>query len=153
MAAGQLSDVGGFERILVSYRVFGGAEAVVAWAVPAAEAAVAALLLVRRRLPHRVRRAAGAGGIAVALFWTALATQAFARSLELENCGCFGVHLAQSLRWWILVEDAEFILLAILAGRAAGLRVPRLRRSRRAAGQERRRRSPPSTRSRPTPVI
>lgn len=46
------------------------------------------------------------------MIWSALAVQAFARGLAVENCGCFGVHLGQSLRWWVLLEDAEFVALA-----------------------------------------
>jgi hypothetical protein len=44
--------------------------------------------------------------------WSALGLEAFARGLVLHNCGCFGVHLGQPLRWWVLAEDAEFVALA-----------------------------------------
>ena len=50
--------------------------------------------------------------VAVAVGWTILGTQAFVRGLAVDNCGCFGVHLAQPLRWWVLLEDAEFVALA-----------------------------------------
>lgn len=66
--------------------------------------------LVARR--EAIRRIGSAGALAVAVGWTILGAQAFARGLPLENCGCFGVHLAQPLRWWILVEDAELVALA-----------------------------------------
>ena len=122
MAAGQLSDVRGFERILGEYRVLGSAVSALAVAVPAAEVLVGLALLLHRRLPYRLRIVAAVGGLAVALFWSGLAVQAFARGLTLENCGCFGVHLGQELRWWILLEDAEFLLLAALSARAAAVR-------------------------------
>lgn len=60
----------------------------------------------------RHRRSGSLLALAVAMIWSALAVQAFARGLAVENCGCFGVHLGQSLRWWVLLEDAEFVALA-----------------------------------------
>lgn len=42
-----------------------------------------------------------------------LGLQAFLRGLALENCGCFGVHLAQPLRWWVLLGGLELLLLTI----------------------------------------
>ncbi len=130
MAAGQLADVGAFRSILEDYRALGGAERWLALAVPAVEALAGAALLARRRLPAAAVRAAGAGGLLVAVFWTALASQAFARGLALDNCGCFGAYLGQSLRWWILLEDAELLLLAWWAGARAGLPLPLPRLSR-----------------------
>lgn len=138
MAAGQLADVGAFRLILEDYQVLGGAEHALSFAVPALEVIVGATLLARRRLPAAAVRAAAAGGLVVAVFWTALASQAFARGLALDNCGCFGVYLGQSLRWWILVEDAEFLLLAWWAGGRAGLPLPlpRLPRQHRGVPEE-----------------
>lgn len=107
MAAGQFSDVGGFARILDTYRVLpGDAPTLAAWAFIGGEAAAGVALL--RRTPYGARLA-----VVVTLAWTALATQAFVRGLTIENCGCFGKHLGQSLRWWVLIEDAEFIALAL----------------------------------------
>jgi hypothetical protein len=126
MAAGQLASLGRFEDALSGYGVFGPAAESAAVAVPVAELAVAGGLLI---LP--VRRAAGALGLAVALFWAALAAQAFARGLELENCGCFGAYLVQELRWWVLLEDAEFLLLAWWTGARTGLPLPLPRFARR----------------------
>ena len=126
MAAGQLASLGRFEDALSGYGVFGPAAESAAVAVPVAELAVAAGLAI---VP--VRRAAGVLGLAVALFWAGLAAQAFARGLELENCGCFGAYLAQELRWWVLLEDAEFLLLAWWAGARTGLPLPLPRFARR----------------------
>lgn len=127
MAAGQLADVAAFADILRTYDLLTGGELVAAVLVPAAEAAAGAGLLASRALPARLARGAGALGLGVAVFWSLLAGQAFARGLELENCGCFGVYLAQSLRWWVLLQDAYFLLLAWVAALGAGVRLPRLR--------------------------
>jgi hypothetical protein len=128
MAAGQLASLGRFGDALAGYGVFGPAAESAAVAVPLAELAVAVGLAI---VP--VRRAAGVLGLAVALFWSALAAQAFARGLKLENCGCFGAYLAQELRWWVLLEDAEFLLLAWWAGARTGLPLPLPRFARRKA--------------------
>lgn len=116
MAAGQLSDVGGFARILDGYRMFPGRmPTVAAWAFIAAEVMAGAALV-------RGRRGGAALSVGLALAWTVLGAQAFARGLTIDNCGCFGVHFGQPLRWWVLVEDAEFIAVAgwvFRAGRRA----------------------------------
>jgi hypothetical protein len=113
MAAGQLSDVAGFARILATYRVLpGDVTTLAAWIVIATEALAGVALL----------RGAGHGATlatAVAVTWTLLGAQAFVRGLPIDNCGCFGVHLGQPLRWWVLLEDAEFIALAAWVRRAA----------------------------------
>lgn len=116
MAAGQLTSLGTFADALRGYRLLGDAAEAFAYAIPAVEAASGLAVLLRRR-------AGGLLGLTVAGFWTGLASQAFARGLELDNCGCFGRYLAQELRWWILIEDAEFLLLAAWVAvrqRAAG---------------------------------
>lgn len=106
MAAGQLSDFAGFARLLAGYRLIpDGLHDATAATFVGAEAAAAALLLARRRR-------GGTLALGVALAWSLLAVQAFARGLTIDNCGCFGVHLGQSLGWWILLEDAEFVALA-----------------------------------------
>lgn len=106
MAAGQVSDLRGFADIMATYETGVPAE-LLAGVLLAGEVAGGVALLTA---PGRF--AGGVVGLAVALAWTALASQAFARGLVVPNCGCFGVHLGQELRWWILLEDAEFILLA-----------------------------------------
>jgi hypothetical protein len=62
--------------------------------------------------------------VAVAVVWSLLAAQAFARGLAVGNCGCFGVRLGQPLRWWVLVEDAEFVALAVWVRRQVTQRLP-----------------------------
>jgi hypothetical protein len=115
MGAGQVSDFGGFSAILATYDVATGRAAdVLAAVIIAAEvAAGVALLTSRYRVPGAVL------GLAVTVAWTVLAAQAFARGLAVPNCGCFGVYFGQELRWWVLLEDAEFILLAAWVLRGA----------------------------------
>ena len=110
MAAGQVSNPAGFVDILVTYRVGGTAAAVLlALAVVGGELA-AAIGLVSTSAARRHEAASVA--LAVAVAWSALGLQAFARGLSLDNCGCFGVHLGQPLRGWVLLQDAEFVALA-----------------------------------------
>ena len=106
MAAGQLLDPAGFFDILETYDV--GPEAlvpVVGLVLIAGEVVGGVALLTKVDIGPPV-------ALAVALRWTALGVQAFARGLALPNCGCFGVYLSQPLRWWVLVQDAEFVALA-----------------------------------------
>ncbi|MBA2536909.1 MAG: hypothetical protein H0V20_05675 [Actinobacteria bacterium] len=98
-----------------------------------AEIVAAVGLLASASVPRPIARAAGLSGLLVAVMWTALAAQAFARGLELDNCGCFGAYLAQPLRWWVLIEDAYMLVLAWYAAAATGSPFPtpalRLRRA------------------------
>jgi hypothetical protein len=118
--------------VLGEYDLFGNA-ASTAVVVVAVELAGSLGLLASASVPRSIGRAAGLAGLAVACFWSVLAAQAFARGLELDNCGCFGAYLAQPLRWWVLVEDAYMLVLAWYAAAAAGLPIPtpalRLRRT------------------------
>jgi hypothetical protein len=72
--------------------------------------ASAAVLLIPR--DPRIRRVGATTAIVVAVAWSVLGLAAFARGLTVHNCGCFGIHLVQPLRWWVLAEDAEFLALA-----------------------------------------
>lgn len=110
MAAGQLSDLSGFVDIVASYGLGGTAVAGLAAAALIAGEVAAAAGLVSRDQKRRHRAASVA--VAVALAWGVLAVQAFARGMALDNCGCFGVHAGQPLRWWVLIEDLEFLALA-----------------------------------------
>lgn len=120
MAAGQASDLGGFVDIISTYRVGGGpVAAILAVGLVAAETAAGLGLLARGSAR---RSAAAATAAVVAVVWTGLAAQAFGRGLAIDNCGCFGVHLGQELRWWVLLEDVELVLLGLWVRRqtAAG---------------------------------
>jgi hypothetical protein len=123
MAAAQLASFDAFRRALGGYAVFGDA----AWpavVVLMVELAAAFALLVSASSPRSIGRPGGLAGLAIAVFWSVLAAQAFARGLELDNCGCFGAYLAQPLRWWVLFEDAYMLVLAWYAAAAAGLPIP-----------------------------
>jgi hypothetical protein len=122
MAAGQLSDPSGFADILGTYDVFGDDREFAAGLIIGVEIAAGAGLLACRVLPRWPAQTAGLLGLLVALIWATLAGQAFARGLSVPNCGCFGVHLGQGLRWWVLLEDVYMLALAWYA--AIGARVP-----------------------------
>lgn len=110
MAAGQLSNLSGFVDIVASYGIGGTAVAgFAATALIAGELTAAAGLVSR---DHTRQYRAASVAVAVALAWGVLAAQAFARGIALDNCGCFGVHAGQPLRWWVLIEDLEFLALA-----------------------------------------
>lgn len=118
MAAGQLAHPAGFVEVIESYQVGGAPFAVVIAAGLITSEVAAAVGLLALERAHRRKAAAGAVGVALA--WSALGVQAFARGLALDNCGCFGVYAAQPLRWWVLVEDLELVLLAVWVRRRAG---------------------------------
>ena len=132
MVAGQLSSFDAFRSALGGYDLVGDGPGTGAIIV-GVELAAALGLLASASAPRLIGRAAGIAGLAVASFWSILAAQAFARGLELDNCGCFGAYLAQPLQWWVLVQDAYMLVLAWYAAGAAGLPIPtptlRLRRT------------------------
>ena len=121
MGIAQLTDVTGFVDILSGYDVFGRWDGPAAAFIVAAELAAGIGVLACRVIPRPAAVAAGWLGIAIALIWASLATQAFVRGLDIPNCGCFGVHFGQRLRWWILLEDLYMFVLAWYAAR--GVRV------------------------------
>jgi len=120
MAVGQLASLGAFERALVAYDAFGELVPAAALAFPALELLAAVGLFAASRADARLVRVAALLGVLVAGSWAALAAQAFARGLAVENCGCFGAYFAQELRWWVLLEDVYFVALALLAARSVG---------------------------------
>jgi Methylamine utilisation protein MauE len=122
MAVGQLASLDAFEDALSSYELPGGLQTAVVIGLPALEVLAALGLLGARVLPRRAAYAAGLLGLVVAVAWTLLAVQAFARGLAVENCGCFGAYLAQELRWWVLLEDGYLLLLALWAAVSLGVR-------------------------------
>jgi hypothetical protein len=121
MAAGQLASLDEFRAALESYDLLGPLVHVAQFGLPVVEALVALGLLLSSGLPPRAARTAGLAGVLVAVVWVTLAAQAFARGLTVENCGCFGAYLTQELRWWVLVEDAYMLLLALLAASSLGV--------------------------------
>lgn len=133
MAVGQLADVAGFADILGTYDVFGAGTAAAAVAIIFAELTAGAGLLASRVIPPGAAKAAGRLGVVVAMVWATLAVQAFARGLAVPTCGCFGVHLGQPLRWWVLLEDVYMLVLAWYAAIGAGVALPGIPLPRRGA--------------------
>src|SRR5262249_20804508 len=120
MATGQLADLSGFVEALRGYDIGAAPLAgVVAVGLVVGEVAGGGLLVGSRTSP----RASGAVvALAVAIAWSTLPLSAFVRGEPLQNCACFGVYLAQPLRWWTLLEDAEFVALSawfLLGGRGS----------------------------------
>jgi Methylamine utilisation protein MauE len=122
MGAGQLASLDEFGEALESYDVLGPLLPAAQFGLPVIEVLVALGLLLSSKLPPVAVRAGGLVGVLVALVWSTLAVQAFARGLTVENCGCFGAYLSQELRWWVLLEDAYMLLLALLAASSLGVR-------------------------------
>ncbi len=117
MAAFQLADLPGFVGVLETYLLGGpGTAWPLAVMLLAGELVSGLWLLVapRRRpiIPATVFAL-------TSVLWSSLAVQAFARGLALDNCGCFGVYLAQPLRWWVLLQDAALLGYSALLLRAA----------------------------------
>ncbi|MEU2911957.1 MauE/DoxX family redox-associated membrane protein [Streptomyces massasporeus] len=118
MALGQLASFDAMPAVMTTYGLTSGAvSTALAVALIGAEAVTAVWFLAwpRSRAAAPVWSYTG-----VAVVWAVLASQAFARGLVLDNCGCFGTYLAQPLRWYVLVEDALMLLYAWLLWR--GLR-------------------------------
>ncbi|MFE9237981.1 MauE/DoxX family redox-associated membrane protein [Streptomyces sp. NPDC007007] len=125
MALGQAASFDAMPAILTTYGLTSGAASTaLAVALISAQAVTALWFLAQPR-----SRATTPVWLytAVAVAWSVLASQAFARGLILDNCGCFGTYLAQPLRWYVLVEDALMLLYAGLLWR--GLRRARRRSS------------------------
>jgi uncharacterized membrane protein YphA (DoxX/SURF4 family) len=115
MGAGKLADVGGYAAALSTFRVIpDGALHVVAIAWLCAELAAGALLVAG----VRTARIGAPLAVCVNVAYAALTTQAYVRHLRVDNCTCFGVHLAQRLSWFVLVQDAYMIFLSLWVLRA-----------------------------------
>ena len=115
MAVFQLADLPGFVGVLETFQL-GGVGWVLAVGLLAGELLSAGWLLAA---PGRWPLVPALVFAATSVMWSALAAQAFARGLVLDNCGCFGVYLAQPLRWWVLVQDAALLGYSALLLRAA----------------------------------
>lgn len=60
--------------------------------------------------PRRASRGAAALGVAIAIGYALLTSQAYLRGLDVANCTCFGVYLAQRLSWFVLLQDAYMLI-------------------------------------------
>lgn len=116
MAVGQVLSFGRFVDIMATYQLGGGPlPALLAVALIAGEAVAGVSLLLG---PAATRHRGAAIGLGVAGAWSVIGLQAFLRGLAVDNCGCFGAYLAQPLRWWVLLQDIEFLALAVWARRS-----------------------------------
>ncbi|MBW1595961.1 MauE/DoxX family redox-associated membrane protein [Streptomyces sp. JJ38] len=117
MAVGQLASVAAMPDILGAYGlVHGAAAAVLAVALIVVELVCGVWFLSR---PRSRALAPVWMYTAVAVVWAMLAGQAFARGLTVDNCGCFGNYLTQSLSWFVLVQDALLLVYAAVLLRTA----------------------------------
>ncbi len=117
MAAFQLADLPGFVGVLGTFQLGGAGTAwVLAVALLTGELVSGIWLL---GAPGRWPLVPAVVFAVTSVIWSFLATQAFARGLVLDNCGCFGVYLAQPLRWWVLLQDVALLGYATLLIRAA----------------------------------
>ena len=62
--------------------------------------------------PKRFARISAGLAVAVTAAYLLMTGQAYLRGLEIENCTCFGVYLAQRLSWFVLVQDIYMIFYA-----------------------------------------
>lgn len=111
-ALGKSLDLPGFVEVLKTYQAFSAAMLwPLALAVTGIEWALGVWVLSGWCLRAAALAAAGLNGI-----YAVWMTGTLLRGLELENCGCFGVFLAQPLRWYSPIEDL------VLVGLCWGLR-------------------------------
>ncbi len=63
--------------------------------------------------PRAFARVSAVLAVAVTVAYLLMTGQAYLRGLEIENCTCFGVYLAQRLGLFVLVQDIYMISYAI----------------------------------------
>jgi methylamine utilization protein MauE/polyketide cyclase/dehydrase/lipid transport protein len=120
-AVGKLLDVGGFARVIGTYRVFPDSLLLpLAVLVPVAEMLLALWLFSGKR-PF----AAAMVAVAMHAAYAAWSASAIERGLKLTNCGCFGVFFPRALGWSTVVED---LVMVSVCGILAALSRPALAR-------------------------
>lgn len=109
-AVGKLLDMQGFYGVVASYAVLPNAVIPpLAWMLAIGELALGLWLVSGR---YFIQAAALVVTLhTVYLGWISLA---WARGLDLDNCGCFGVYLARPLTGWRIVEDAVLLAAALV---------------------------------------
>ncbi|MBT2487213.1 hypothetical protein J7E96_01395 [Streptomyces sp. ISL-96] len=134
MAVGQLASFGHMPGILAAYGLVDGvAETALAVALIAGELVCGVWFLAR---PRSKTVAPVWVFTAVAVIWSFLAVQAYARGLTVTNCGCFGIYLSQRLSWFVLAQDALTLLYAGLLLRGTRTARPPARRALSSRGTE-----------------
>ncbi|MFR0358542.1 MauE/DoxX family redox-associated membrane protein [Streptomyces sediminimaris] len=117
MAVGQLASLARMPTVLGAYDlVHGTTAAVLAVLLIVGELTCGLWFLTR---PRSMAIAPVWAYTVVSLTWSALAVQAYARGLTVDNCGCFGEHLTQRLGWFVLVQEGLALLYAVVLLRGA----------------------------------
>jgi hypothetical protein len=116
MGAGQAASWPHMPEILAAYQVPGVANHGFVAVLIAAHLVVGLWLLAR---PRSTSLAPVWVYLAVALLWAGLGLQGVLRGLEVANCGCFGIYLAQRLSWFVLAQDGLLLLYGYLMVRSA----------------------------------
>ena len=108
---GKALDVAGFNGVLQTYRL--GLGSGLLWAIGLAvtifELVLGLWILGGRKLARAMKFA-----VALNLGYFVLMTSSLWRGLDLQNCGCYGVYLAQPLRWYSPVEDLVLVVLSLV---------------------------------------
>jgi uncharacterized membrane protein YphA (DoxX/SURF4 family) len=114
--AGKALDIAGFAEIIRTYRL-GLADDLllpIGFGIAALELGLGTWLFAGRWLIGAARLS-----IAVNAGYCLLLTSALWRGLDLDNCGCFGVHLASPLRWYSPLESLALVSASYLLRRLA----------------------------------
>jgi hypothetical protein len=62
------------------------------------------------RAPNRkLALVAAVGALAISVGYATLIVQAYVRGLQIDNCTCFGVFLAQRLSPWVIAQEASML--------------------------------------------
>ncbi len=111
---GKLLDVGGYIAALGAFDalpVAANGSLAIIWLAVEISAGVGLLIAgLAKQPPRPLSFIAAALGVLTAVGYAAVTTQAYVRGLEVANCTCFGVYLAQRLSWFVLLQDAYMLL-------------------------------------------
>ena len=103
-------DMPGFAEVVASYQSLPGWFIMPgAWLLMLSELVLGVWLLIGPRFGLRVTPAALAI-VAMHLMYLGWLIVAYARGLDLPNCGCFGVYWPRPLTWVTLVEDSVLLV-------------------------------------------
>jgi hypothetical protein len=105
----KLLDIQGFAAVVATYRVLPSVLLVPAALALALTEIGVGIWLTTRRLP----RLAASATVTLHLIYLAWLTLAYARGLELPNCGCYGVYFPHALSLATIGED---VLMLVAAG-------------------------------------
>ncbi len=111
---GKLLNVGGYIAALGAFDLLPVAATgplVLVWLAVEISAGVGLLVAgLAKQPPRPLSFIAAALGALTAVGYAVLTIQAYVRGIEVANCTCFGVYLAQRLSWFVLLQDAYMLL-------------------------------------------